>query len=90
MAVEIVVEITPNPHSRKFTLSQPVTVKSISVTTREAATAYPLAVKLFAVPGVKTLYMMNNFITVSKDPSAQWEPMLPALQTIIAEHFDGS
>ena len=47
-------------------------------------------VKLFAVPGVKTLYMMNNFITVSKEPSAQWEPMLPALQTIIAEHFDGS
>ena len=87
MAVEIVVERTPNPNSLKFTVNQPVTAKGISVTSRETATAHPLAHKLFEVPGVKGLYLMNNFISVTKEPSAQWEMMVPALQTVVAEHF---
>ena len=87
MAVEIVVEHTPNPNSLKFTLNQPVTAKGISITSREAAIAYPLAHKLFEVPGVKGLYLMHNFISVTKEPSAQWESMVSALQAVIAAHF---
>ena len=87
MALEIQVEPTPNPNAMKFTLNQPVTTKSISVTSREAATAYPLADRLFAIPGVKGLYMLNSFISVNKEPSAAWASLLPAIRAVLTNHF---
>ena len=90
MALEIQVEPTPNPNAMKFTLNQPVTTKSVSVTSREAATAYPLADRLFAIPGVKGLYMLNNFISVTKEPSVQWAPLIPQIQAVLTAHFSSS
>ena len=90
MAVEIAVEPTPNPHAMKFTLNQTVATKGISVASRQSATIYPLAQKLFAIPGIKSLYMMNNFISVTKEPSASWETLTPAIHTVITSHDTSS
>ena len=90
MTVEIAVEPTPNPQAMKFTLNHAITTKGISVNNRESATIYPLAQKLFAVPGIKSLYMMHNFISVTKDPSASWETLTPAIHTVITSHYTSS
>ena len=87
MALEIQTDSTPNPNAMKFTLSVTVTAKPISVTTLDTAAIYPLAAKLFTLPGVKGLYMLNNFISVNKEPSATWEALLPAIRAVLTGHF---
>ena len=87
MTLEIQTDPTPNPNAMKFTLNVTVSAKPISVTTADTAAIYPLATKLFALPGVKGLYMLNNFISVNKEPAASWEALLPAIQTVLTSQF---
>ncbi len=85
--VTVTAEATPNPHSMKFVMNRTITAKGISITNRATATAYPLAAHLFDVPGVKGLYMMNDFISVTKEPSVAWEALVGPIQDVIAAHY---
>lgn len=79
---------TPNPNSMKFVLDRPVVSgASASYMSAEAAQDSPLASALFAVEGVAGLFMLSNFITVTKSSDARWEEILPKLQSVIEEHF---
>ncbi len=79
---------TPNPNAYKFTLDRLVTPGgSQSFASADQAAANPLAARLFAVEGVKALFFLNNFITVTKDPAASWETLVPAIVEAITDHF---
>jgi hypothetical protein len=42
---------------------------------------------LFAVPGVKSVFMIANFVTVTKDPAVAWKDMEDRLEDIVSSHF---
>ena len=53
---------------------------------RETAARSPLAERLFAVPGVTSVFYGSDFVTVTKDDS-EWQHLKPAILGAIMEHY---
>lgn len=86
--IQIVAQPTPNPNSVKFTLDQTVSAGgSQTFQSAQEAEASPLARAIFAVPGVTMVFLLNNFITVSKDPSSSWSDIVPQVEEAIREYY---
>jgi Fe-S cluster biogenesis protein NfuA len=82
------IEETPNPATLKFIPGRPVMEDATAYfADPEAATASPLAVRLFAVPGVREVFFGADFITVAKSPDREWGLLKPAILGVITEHF---
>lgn len=69
---------TPNPNAMKFTLDTVLT-ETFNVTSADAAAGNPFAEAVFAVEGVATVFGVNDFVTVSRTPGADWDPIVAAV-----------
>jgi Fe-S cluster biogenesis protein NfuA len=80
-------ETTPNPATLKFLPGRPVLAEG-TLELRDATQAgnSPLAVRLFAVPGVSGVFFGQDFITVTK-AGGEWSHLKPAILGAIMEHF---
>lgn len=87
MPAHVRLDGTPNPNSLKITVSVAVSAKPVTFATPAAADSDSLAKKLFEVPGVKSVFMISNFVTVTKDPAADWDAISERLAGIVASHF---
>jgi hypothetical protein len=47
----------------------------------------PFAQAVFAVPGVVNLFGVNDFVTVTREPGASWDPIIAAVEAAAAEHL---
>ena len=79
----IEIQPTPNPNAAKFVLDRPVSQQSMSFFNSSAANDYPLAKKLFAIPGVSSLLLLGDFITINKSPDAQWDDITDAARSVL-------
>jgi hypothetical protein len=70
---------TPNPNAGKFTVGRKLMEgrASRSFHTREQAAADPVATALFALDGVASVFMVDDFVTVTKDAAADWSELVP-------------
>ncbi|WPZ35584.1 NifU family protein [Thalassobaculum sp. OXR-137] len=82
-------EETPNPATLKFLPGRTVMVSGTAEfkSEEEAAAGSPLAAALFDVDGVTTVFLANEFISVSKRDDKEWYLMKPAVLGVIMEHF---
>ena len=80
---------TPNPNAGKFTLNRKVLEGSGSRSFYNAddAASHPLAAALFDIEGVVSLFMVDDFITVTKSAAADWESLIPQVQSTIEQAF---
>ena len=80
---------TPNPNAGKFTLDRKVLEGTSSKSFYNATDAadHPLASALFELEGVASLFMVDDFVTVTKTPSVSWETLIPQVQTAIEQAF---
>ncbi len=85
--VEVFAEPTPNPNSMKFTLDRRVAEKGQSFNSPGEADQSPLARRLFEIRGVRGVFLLNNFISVSRDPAADWGGLVPEVEAAIRAHF---
>ena len=86
--IEVWAEPTPNPNALKFTLNRTVAEgRSKTYASPEAAEASPLAKQLFQIAGVKSLFFLNNFITVTRQPGADWAAISGQVEERIRAHF---
>ena len=89
MAVNIQVSTTPNEHALKFTLDRPVIESGHKTYANpETADESPVAKALFALDGVASVFLMADFITVTKKPEADWEILQPAAVGAIQSSFE--
>src|SRR4051812_34471470 len=65
---------TPNPDALKFTLDTTLPEMINVASAAEADT--PFATAVFAAPGVANLFGVNDFVTVTRQPGADWEPII--------------
>jgi hypothetical protein len=77
---------TPNPDAMKFTLDGKL-VEMLNVTSAAEATS-PFAAAVFAAPGVANLFGVNDFVTVTRQPGAAWDPIIEAVQAAAKELLD--
>lgn len=87
---DVIPEPTPNPAAMKFTLDRPST-DGRSQTFREGSDpeASPLGARIFGLGGVTNVFLTSNFVSVTKDDTADWEQLVPAVVETIKAHFDG-
>jgi len=82
------VQGTPNPNAAKFVLDQSVLGdEGRTYFDVESAEHDLLASRLFEVDGVRALFMVDNFITVTKADEASWDDMVDAIRTSIQEEL---
>lgn len=80
---------TPNPNAGKFVVSRPVVdgKASKSFYSAEQAAAEPVAAALFGVAGVQSLFMADDFITVTKAPDVDWQQLVPEVYAVIEKNM---
>jgi|RhiMetdeSRZDD1v2_1073273.scaffolds.fasta_scaffold3908113_1 hypothetical protein len=79
--LQIRIEPTPNPNAVKLSTNRPLAEgRAQSYTDPAQAFASPLARALFAVPGVVGVFLLRDFVTVTRDPDAAWETILPSAE----------
>lgn len=81
------ISATPNVNSIKITFDKPQRAAG-SKTYNSAAEAGEnhLVAELFGVEGVKSVFVLNNFITVTRHPEANWDQLVPAVEAIAKKH----
>ena len=62
------IQPTPNPNAAKFILDSQIAPQPTSFFNAEQAKDHPLASQLFAIPGVASLLLLGDFVTVNKRP----------------------
>jgi hypothetical protein len=89
MAVNVQVSTSPNEHALKFTLDRQ-TIESGHKTyaNAEVAEESPVAKALFGLDGVASVFLMADFITVTKKPEASWDTLQSAAVEIIQVSFE--
>lgn len=81
-------ESTPNPATLKFLPGRPVMSDgALDLRDARAAEISPLGRALFAVDGVRGVLFGADFVSVTKDESADWNHLKPAILGAIMEHF---
>jgi Scaffold protein Nfu/NifU N terminal len=57
-------------------------------TYRDASTADTAwAQQLLAIPGIVQLFAVNDFISVSKAPEADWSGLVPQIEAVLRQTF---
>ncbi|HEY9899141.1 MAG TPA: NifU family protein [Pantanalinema sp.] len=70
------IEPTPNPNAVKMTLDgKVIEMGSRSFESASEAEGHSLAKSLFRMPEIKAVFFMPTFVTVTKDPEAEWGPL---------------
>lgn len=79
---------TPNPNAVKCILDRPIRDASLgpaSFRTPAAAGDDPAARALFQIPGVTSLLINADWITVNKAPTAEWKKIKSGVSSTLAE-----
>ena len=85
MPLEVRPEPTPNPNAVRFALSSPVLGdRPRTFSHPEAAAGTPWAEKLFAIPGVVSLFGLKDFLTVTKAPTAEWSAIVDRAARVLS------
>lgn len=79
------IQSTPNPNAVKIILDRLVSEQPISFFSAEAAADHPLAKMLFSIPGVSSLLLLDDFITINKSPEARWADITRRVRQVLAE-----
>jgi NFU1 iron-sulfur cluster scaffold homolog, mitochondrial len=79
------VQPTPNPNAMKFVLDRPIAEQPTSFLNAEAARGDSLAGRFFAIPGVSSLLLLGDFITVNKTADASWADIGDQVQRVLSE-----
>ncbi|MCU7495482.1 MAG: NifU family protein [Ignavibacteria bacterium] len=67
------VDLTPNPQALKFILSEKLLKRETRhFKNKEEAQSDPLAKGIFEIEGVESVFYMDKFVTVEKNPSVDW------------------
>jgi hypothetical protein len=76
---------TPNPNALRFAFQGNVLGdKSRSYAAAAAASGVPWAERLFALPGVASLFGVKDFLTITKTPAADWNAIVPKAVEILS------
>ena len=79
---------TPNPATLKFLPGREVSPATpYEFISPDEASASPLASALFIVNGVKTVFLGNDFVAITKTDDADWAVLKPQALAAIMDHF---
>ena len=79
---------TPNPATLKFLPGRDVSPETpYEFISLDEAAASPLATALFAINGVRTVFLGSDFVSITKSDEADWSHLKPQALAAIMDHF---
>ena len=82
--LEVYSEATPNPETMKFVFNRMIFPdNSADFPTRESTSASPLAKNLFEFNFVSGVFIMNNFVTVTRTDGFEWDEIVPLMKEFL-------
>lgn len=88
--ITVLAQPTPNPETYKFTLNRVVAEgRPETYSSPEQAFLSPLARALFAVPGVAGVFLLKDFVTIRRQPGADWTALAPGVEAELKRYFTG-
>jgi NFU1 iron-sulfur cluster scaffold homolog, mitochondrial len=87
MPVVVSTSPTPNPHALKFVMDAMIARTPVSFE-RNSANSHPLATALFEIPGVHSIFLIGNVITVSLYEGHDWDENLPDVSLLLEEYAE--
>ena len=87
--ITVYAEATPNPESMKFVANKMLLPNdSADFRTKELAENSALAKALFEMSFVKGVFIMNNFVSVTKNADYEWFDLIPDLRNFFTEWLE--
>ena len=83
------IQPTPNPNSLKFMARDTLFDVPAMVTgsTPEEAGGNELAMRLLSIDGIANVFIVPQFLTITKSPGVQWDDLLPSVEELIASQL---
>jgi Fe-S cluster biogenesis protein NfuA len=88
MPATVYVESTPNPSVLKFIANKKLVLQTTEFKNSEEAKNAPMAQQLFQFPFVKEIFLDENFISITKYDSAEWEDITAELREFIRQYIE--
>jgi Fe-S cluster biogenesis protein NfuA len=86
--VTVYAESTPNPSAMKFVANKKITDNTLSFEDTDSAQDAPLVKELFNFPFVKEVFMDENYISISKNDTTQWEEVVMEIRGFIKSYLE--
>jgi hypothetical protein len=82
-------QATPNPNAGKFVVGRTVVEgrSSRSFYSADQAAADPVATALFELDGVASIFMVDDFVTVTKQADTEWSDLIPRVTSTLERVF---
>ena len=87
-AITIYAESTPNPSAMKFVANKKITDQALSFENSKSAKDAPLVKKLFNFPFIKEVFIDENYISISKNDTVQWEEVVMEIRGFIKAYLE--
>src|SRR5258705_3540310 len=85
--VTVYAEMTPNPQAMKFVMDIYLCETPIEYSSLQQAGENLLAKKLFEFEGVKNVFILSNFITLTKEGNQDWYELITPVREAIRNYF---
>lgn len=88
VAVTVYAESTPNPSVMKFVANKKIVTTLFEFTSIDDAKLSPLATELFHFPFVKSVFIDENYVSITKYDIADWQDITLELREFIRNHIE--
>ena len=85
--VMIEIQDTPNPQTKKFIFNTQLVKEPIEFVDGVSANASPLASKIFGFPWATSVYIGENFVSVTKQDWVDWELLQSPISQLLLDHI---
>lgn len=86
--VTVYAESTPNPNVQKFVANKKLVLQTMEFKNLDEAVQAPLATALFQFPFVKEVFLDDNYVSITKYNSVEWNDISNELRTFLKSYLE--
>lgn len=86
--MKVTFEATPNPATMKFNFGQRISDQAYDFPNVESSERSPLAAKIFGFPWASSVFLGEDFVTITKQDWVDWEILASPLAGLLNEHVE--
>lgn len=86
--MKVTFEPTPNPSTMKFNFGQRISDQSYDFPDVASTDRSPLAAKIFGFPWTSSVFLGEDFVTITKQDWVEWDILASPLAGLLGEHID--
>jgi NFU1 iron-sulfur cluster scaffold homolog, mitochondrial len=87
--LQLTVQPTPNVNALKFVTNRRMTEGRSQTFTDPSTASSPLARDLLEIAGVRQVFLLNDFITITRHEGVEWDVVVPRAEALIRQYLSG-